>query len=325
VFVFLLWFEEAYGGAYLSQDNTKLTTYIIKGSRGQHVHITSILDDNQQMLLHSGMASYHRHITALFESARAYSYVVEFSSLALQFHVLEPNESAYSSAVRTDILSRLFTAATATSRYDVAHSALQSMPPTALQTSSLARLVDHMTDSGHGAAMLALPFGRLMPLVDDVLLNRCQRIDTPADAGVHQLLYAWRVRYHDYRGAATVLLERIQRLRRAGDADRFEGDGMDTPVTRMYLLLINALSCVEPAEAWVLAEEETEHTTMHEGEGAGADESGTEGEESRRKRVNKKRRVVTLEDVRREYQRELDRVSVIQNNQFALGETEAVA
>lgn len=131
------------------------------------------------------------------------------------------------------------------------------------------------------------------------------------------------MRRNDYRGAAAVLLDRIQKLRMRGEGDARlaaadggggggaggeggddggvgggRGDGgvdvLDTPVTRQYLMLINVLSCVDQKQAWI------------------ATSDGFGGRDDARK----KRKVVTLADVRKEYQDELDRIAAIQNNQF---------
>lgn len=59
-----------------------------------------------------------------------------------------------------------------------------------------------------------------------------------------------------------------------------------------YLALINILANIDPSQAWILAD--------GEGEGEG-----------------KKRRVLTLEDVRGEYQAELDRRAAIESGRFA--------
>ena len=97
----------------------------------------------------------------------------------------------------------------------------------------------------------------------------------------------------------------LQRLRRLQGADTTSSaDAVSTPVAgaqpqtqtqtqhvlNAYLALINVLACVEKSQAWVLAE----------GGGGG-----------------KKRRVVTLDDVRGEYQGELDRVAAIESGRFA--------
>jgi nuclear pore complex protein Nup160 len=109
----------------------------------------------------------------------------------------------------------------------------------------------------------------------------------------HQVLYAWRTRRGNFRGAAAILLDRIQKLKLAGESDRPAGDDvLDTMVTKQYLLLINALSCVETKEAWVY------------------DEGVSNGDSPA------KRKVVSLADIRKQYQDELDRIAAIQNNQF---------
>ncbi len=59
-----------------------------------------------------------------------------------------------------------------------------------------------------------------------------------------------------------------------------------------YLALINVLACVEKSQAWILAD------------GGGPDEG-------------RKRRVLTLDDVRAQYQGELDRVAAIESGRFA--------
>jgi nuclear pore complex protein Nup160 len=91
------------------------------------------------------------------------------------------------------------------------------------------------------------------------------------------------------------VLDRIHKLRNAGEGDEATGeDILDTPVTRQYLLLINALSCVEPKQAWIYDEVST---------GFGQKDAG-------------KRKVVSLADIRKQYQDELDRIAAIHNNQF---------
>jgi len=63
-------------------------------------------------------------------------------------------------------------------------------------------------------------------------------------------------------------------------------------------VLINTLACLGKEDGWVLAE-------------------GVEGENSGSSRKSK-RRIVTLDDVRRDYQGELDRRSEMQQGRFSL-------
>jgi len=109
----------------------------------------------------------------------------------------------------------------------------------------------------------------------------------------HQILYAWRIHNNDYRGAAEILFERLQRLKQT-TAKVFEPD--DETLVEAYLVLINTLACLGKDDAWILAD-------------------SAEGEIGVKK---SKRRIVTLEEVRREYQSELDRRSEMQQGRFPL-------
>jgi nuclear pore complex protein Nup160 len=244
-------------------------------------------------LLNKGFAKYYSHIVALFERYRAYSYVVEFAKLAIQF--LGPK--AQGDLTKTDMLSRQFNAAVATAQFQSAHTTLLSFQDSALRHSSLRKLVDKMCETFHNLELVALPFPGMQQEVDEILAHRCkQSMDMVHGFPFHQVLYSWRIRHGNYRGAASVILDRIQKLKLAGEGDKITGeDILDTPVTKQYLLLINALSCVDGKQAWIYDE------------GVPTERNGE---------VTGKRRVVSLADIRKEYQSELDRIAAIQNNQF---------
>lgn len=258
-------------------------------------HSSGLLDDTEWNLLHKGPARYYCHIVSLFESAKAYSYVLDFAGVAIQFS----HSSSESALVRSEMLSRQFNAATVTSRFDIAHASLLLMKDHALRLSSLRKLLDKMCQSYHNRELTALPFPGLQDDIDDILAQRCKAtMDVMSGVPYHQILYSWRISHNDYRGAASVLLDRIHKLKHAGEGDKFVGDDMlDTPVTKQYLLLINALSCVDAKQAWIFSEE-------------------LPPPNSRETNFQGKRTVVTLADLRKQYQDELDRIAAIQNNQF---------
>ncbi|GJC99735.1 DNA repair protein rad51 [Colletotrichum higginsianum] len=242
-------------------------------------HSSGLLDDTEWNLLNKGPARYHCHIVALFEKAKAYSFVIEFAGLAIQYSHASPEAAL----VRSEMLSRQFNAATVFSRFDVAHASLLAMKDKAMQHSSLRKLVDKMCESYHTSELMSLPFPGLQDSIDEILAQRCKTaMDVLSGIPYHQILYSWRIKHNDYRGAATVLLDRIQKLQHAGEGDKLIGDDiLDTAVTKQYLLLINALSCG-------------------------------------------KRKVVTLPDLRKQYQDELDRIAAIQNNQFGFEADDAM-
>jgi nuclear pore complex protein Nup160 len=175
----------------------------------------------------------------------------------------------------------------------------------ALQRSLLRILIEKMCDGLHNSELVELPFPNLENAVDDILAQRCRdTVDIMTDKPWHQILYAWRIKRNDYRGAAAILLDRIYKLRQRADADDVVGeDVLDTVITRQYLMLINTLSCVDEKQAWITTEASTN--------GAVNGSSSSFGEAGKRK-------VVTLADIRRQYQDELDRISAISGDQWPL-------
>lgn len=262
-------------------------------------HSSGLLDNTEWALLNAGLPKYYSHIVALFEKFKAPSYVIDFARLGLQFAI--PNSAAQDVALRSDLLSRLFTAAIHTSRYDLAHSFLSTFTDSALQHANLSTLVTQMCESSCASQLLDLPFLGLQDAVDAILATKCASlVDVNVATPYHKILYAWRIRRNDFRGAAAVSLEHLQHLQQRGDGDRVIGDDEgETDVTKQYLTLINALSCVDPKQAWILSE------------------GLVPGEQGAR---TGKRSVVTLDDVRRGYQEELDRIAAVENNQFAFAD-----
>ncbi|KAK2593380.1 hypothetical protein QQS21_008911 [Conoideocrella luteorostrata] len=264
-------------------------------------HSCGLIGETEWNLLNSGQAMYYFHIVALYESQKAYSYVVDFARLAIQFL----GAAKESSSAKIEMLSRLFNAALATSQFELAHTSLLSIKDDALKHSSLRKLVGKMCETHHNNELVSLPFPGMQQDVDDILAYRCRSTtDVVHGFPYHQVLYSWRIKRNNYRGAASVLLDRIQKLKLVGEGDKITGDDiLDTPVTRQYLLLINALSCVEPKQAWIFDE------------GSPALQNGDGGS---------KRKVVSLADIRKKYQDELDRIAAIQNNQFGFEESDVM-
>lgn len=310
------------GRAYLAaKELTSAATYFKKAAFGlAHAelhssdrHSSSLLDDSDWNLLHAGLPSYYSHIVSLFDNLKAHSYVVDFARLALQFL---PAASASKSSgtpskgqkvveLQTDILSRLFSAALHTARYDLACSALHLIGDSALKSSYLRALVAGMCNGGAVGEMLELPWVGCEGMVDEVLAQKAQAIvDVTTGVPWHMILYSWRIRRGDFRGAAAVAYERLQKLHSIGNGaknghalavtDNGTGDDLDTPITKQYLQVINTLSCVAPDEAWILAEPV-----------------------GRKSGLNSKRKVVKLEDIRKGLQEEMDRVEALRRGRFS--------
>ena len=133
----------------------------IIGVPRQHVdrHSAGLIDDIEWNLFYNGPDNYYAHIVSLFERQKAFSYVLDFASLALRF--VNPVEAG-AIGNKTELLSRMFSAATALSRYDVAHSTLLSMTDRALQHASLRKLIEKMCEASQNAELVTLTYGTIV-------------------------------------------------------------------------------------------------------------------------------------------------------------------
>jgi nuclear pore complex protein Nup160 len=263
---------------------------------------------------------------------KAYSFVVDFARLGIQFSQAKSHESA---VLRTELYSRMFNAAIVMSRFDLAQTALIKMEDEHLQHAALRKLVERMSETYHNIELASLPLPGLVEDVDRILEEKCKTsLDVVHGNPYHQILYAWRIKHQKHQAAALVLYDRIQKLRYAGEGDKFTGEYvLDSAVTREYLLCINALAVLPKKERWILPDE-FPPTKPGDADARNGDDMSfskdllqavtvegdsllpfpdlTRGSDDHEPR----RRLVTLDDIRREYQDELKRITAIQNNQF---------
>ncbi|KAH0544074.1 hypothetical protein FGG08_001692 [Glutinoglossum americanum] len=286
--------KSAYGLHSLSLDKDKMTDEDTDG----------LLDLVGLRDLHDGPLGFYRHIVGLFEGERTYSYAVDFAKVAIQFAVLARADEPTGN-VMDDILNRLFYSSLQTSRFDEAYSAISQMGDNTLKKRAIRDLVAFMCERGDSEELISLPFIGLQDEVDEQLVFHCQNtLSINSGPPFHKVLFAWRMKRCDFRGAASILYERLQRLQAASTASK---DSQNTPVTQGYLTLIDILSSVDPAQAWILT------STRVVDEAAIAKRAKTISGNT----ATLKRKVVTIDDIRKEYQKELDRIAKIESNQFS--------
>jgi hypothetical protein len=156
--------------------------------------------------------------------------------------------------------------------------------------------------------ILTYPFAGLNKQVDEVLAGMAKKtLNMSVQPQYHKVLYAWRINKGDYRGAAQCAFDRLERLKTDSEVTR---NPEDRRLVEAYLLLINTLVCVGRDEAWVIKESVTGDINGS-GKGKKAITNGFSTD------VGTKRTIVTLDDVRREYQEELDRLAAMEQGQFA--------
>lgn len=157
------------------------------------------------------------------------------------------------------------------------------------------------------AQFLKLPLVGLTEEVDSILSSLCQKtLNLASGPPYHQILYAFRISRNNFRGAASILYERLQRLKSTSSKHH---DPADESLTQCYLMIINALESVSEEDRYILAEQRIDGTGPPQwGIGQG--------------KKLLKRQIITLDSLRKEYQAELDRVAAIESGQFPFVEAE---
>jgi nuclear pore complex protein Nup160 len=252
-----------------------------------------------------GLPIYLHHIMGLFEGHDAYDGASQFAHLALK--ALHSDQPEPVPNFRAEVLSRLFNAELKLSRFRRAYDALVQQPDAALQKSAVHSLVDAILDphkslgDTRGAVRIlqALPWNTHPELayhMDQHLVGLTQK-QTSLAGGVDYLgvTYAMRIAQRNYRGAVTVLYERLLLVRQSG---RARHDPQATALRHVLLSLVNVMASVAPQEAYIVAEPAKEKHADAE-------------QQSKRRRI-----IITLEDLRKEYQQVLDRCSRIERGDF---------
>lgn len=158
-----------------------------------------------------------------------------------------------------------------------------------------------MIGQSQTALLLKFPFVGLADDVDTILASLCHKtLNLASGPPYHQTLYSFRISHNNYRGAASILHERLQRLK--STSSKFQ-DPADDSLIQCYLMIINTLSSVNKEDAYILAEQKI-------------DESGPPQWGLGKAKKLLKRQIVTLDTLRKEYQAELDRIEAIESGQF---------
>lgn len=290
------------------------------------VDTAGLLSTEEQTLFRSGLSHYYQHVAAIFQKPGVFSYVADFSAEALKnvhgvasldddLARIDGRKSITDSPAmdriddtmkeiklikirdtRSEIASHLFSALVKTGRFREAYDALQKCNED-LRKANLKLLVETCIKQDSVPALLALPFSsELAADADATLLALAKKSLASTSSATkphHQILYAFRSQRGDFRGAAEILYEHLERLRH-GETRSYQ-DPEDETTLQAYLLLINTLACCGEGEGWLLAEPIE-----------GVHQAG------------QMRKLVTLEEVRRDYSAELDRRSDILQGRFPL-------
>lgn len=233
-------------------------------------------------LQRNDLVDYHLHIAALFSSANRHTEALRFCNEALLV-----SRSA-KTARQEEIGQRIFTAALSASDWPEAYQVLSSGNE-AVQKDNIRKFVTAVCEASNASLLSSLPFVGMMEDVDSVLEQKARNmLDVRAKPSYHKILYACRIDHADYRGAASILYHRLQFLSNRTHVNGFNvADHLE--ITEGYLAIINALRCLPADDAWIIVGTVEYAPT--------AKKTKTSSEEGRKV----KRKVLRLEDIKKEY------------------------
>lgn len=324
----LVRYQEA--SSYFKQAAQKVSG---KTALGQMTKLSSgLLSAEEASHFNNGLPSYYDHIASLFEAQNAHSDAAGFVLLALEN--LKTGKEEPVANFKQSMLLRLFSAEVKCSKFQQAFDALVQFSDSTLQRASAVELIDSMLDSGSSLndASGAVRQIQMLPLesqpqlgftIDQHLASLAKKQTTiPTTGGVWlssstvdylSILHALRLSRKDYRGAVSVLFDRLKIIQKSG---RARSDPQAVALRHALLALINAMTCVAEDEAYMIVNTSDDPrlggTGLKRIRGGG---SAKQGAVRKRQKV-----VITLDDLRREYQQVLDRCSRIERGDFEFGE-----
>ena len=293
------------------------------------VDTAHLLAPEERNYFGEGLSSYYQHASALFEKLRIFSYTADFANLALQNlgndgdlgsslaeidrrkMMDSPEISRIDDSLQEigllkayqkqdEIRNRLCNALVQTGRSDQAFEALAGISDLPMKRANLSGLAKACVEKDAVRDLLELPFSEndLVQEADQILLGLAKRGLESGSGTTHtpyyQILYAFRTQRSDFRGAAKILYEYLDRLRFTQNKHGMLNPEEETLI-QAYVLLLNTLACCGDENGWLLAD------PIEEVNG-----------------VRGKRKLVTIADVRREYGAELDKRSDLLHGRFPL-------
>ncbi|KAK5073862.1 hypothetical protein LTR64_006997 [Lithohypha guttulata] len=292
-----------------------------------------LLTAQEAACFYGGLPLYLQHIVTLFEEAKAFNEAADVARRTLD--ALESEDGEPLPNFRQSVLLRLFNSELKCARFEQACDALVRFSDLVLQRTSATDLVNTMLDSASSLSdslgvvkqIQDLPLSthpNLANHVDHHLASLAKKQTSIPSAGglwlsntptdYLSILHALRLFKKDYRGAVSVLFDRLRLIQKSG---RARSDPKATSLRHALLAIINTMTCVKEDEAYIVTDSaENPRLASHAKGLKRLHEPDSDDQDPRRKRT---RVVVTLDDFRREYQRVLDRCSRIERGDFEYG------
>ncbi|GLB33440.1 putative nucleoporin Nup120/160 [Lyophyllum shimeji] len=194
--------------------------------------------------------NFYIHASNLFKVTSWVHHEVSFAQLAIS--VAPPD--ADTSSLWATVINGL----TELGYYDDAYASLMSSPYEKLKRELVSQLTYRMCDDNAVETLMTFNFAGIADEVQDALAFKARNVDIRVHPSYSKILHTWFIRRGDYRNAALAMYQRARKLQDLiHDPTSFAS--LAEEQLEAYLVAINALSLVEPKNAWVLLPMPADH------------------------------------------------------------------
>ncbi|SOV01435.1 related to nuclear pore complex protein Nup160 [Ustilago sp. UG-2017a] len=291
------------------------------------------------------LAAYYRHVALFFEPFEAIEQVIRFCQASIDAigtyaDGKETSSGAEAEKQKTsgprEVWFKIFRCQLALNDFEAAYATVMATPYEGVRKDCLRHLVSVMCEEGHIQPLLQFTFPGLQSEVEKTLSFKARNSDPLAVPNYYSVLYSYHVFRGDLKSAGAVMYqhaERLGELHRSGPAGYNGVDPLErfmvvaVEQAQSYLASINALTMLKHENAWFAHAADSEGAQLVDGaeslfgpsssERAGA-AAGKQASSLTRyipslaysQRV-REIRVVSVDDVRREYTLALARLELV--------------
>lgn len=217
------------------------------------------------------VAAYYRHVALFFEPCEALEYVVQLCQASIDavgtyadnrpagIALGEPEAGALKAAGPKEVWFKIFRCQLALDDFEAAYATVMSTPYEGVRKDCLRNLVSVMCEEGHIQPLLHFTFPGLQSEVEKTLSFKARNSDPLSVPNYYAVLYSYHIFRGDLKSAGAVMYQHAERL---GELHRSGSAGVDDfdPVERFmfvaveqaqsYLASINALTMLKHENAW---------------------------------------------------------------------------
>ncbi|KAG8865283.1 hypothetical protein FRB96_000173 [Tulasnella sp. 330] len=253
---------------------------------------------------------YYQHVVELFEELFFNEYLVKYAKLAIDSNVSEQSSEL--------LWEKLYHGYVALGLYEEAYTTVMATPYPGLQTELVRKLATVMCDQGELHLLTRFNFVGHQAEVERTLAFKARNSTNPtAWPDYSKALYSWYIFRGDYRKAGGTMYLQAKQLSEFPVAPDQYID-LATVQARCYLAAINALSLVDPKNAWIPLPVEEEVAQQPSASGSSRKIQRKRKKllcsfipyDNLSKGVGQELEVVELSDIRQEYMLVLSRLSL---------------